>query len=62
MTDYEEKYKAFRIDDRMKRDFADYAVGIEMSGSLGEVQIETVLIEGRKTPVTQKEDGRAKLV
>lgn len=59
MTDYEEKYKAFRIDDTMKRDFADYAVGVDMLSSLGETEIETILIEGRTTSVTPKEDERA---
>ena len=59
MTDYEEKYKAFCLDDRMKRDFSDYSVGVEMLISLGVKNTETILIDDGKTSTTHKEDKRA---
>jgi hypothetical protein len=59
MTDYEEKYKAFCIDDRMKRDFSDYSVGVEMLIPLGEKNTETILINDGKIYATHKEDKRA---
>lgn len=59
MTDYEEKYKAFRIDDTMKREFADYAVGVDMLSALGETQIETILLVEHKKIVISEEDARA---
>ncbi len=59
MTDYDEKYKAFCIDDRMKRNFSDYAVGVEMFISLGEKKTETILIDDGKTSPVHKEDKRA---
>lgn len=59
MTDYEEKYKAFCLNDKMKRDFSDYSVGVEMLISLGGKNMETILIHDGKTSTTHKEDKRA---
>jgi hypothetical protein len=59
MTDYEEKYKKFCIDDRMKRDFSDYSVGVEMLIPLRENNTETILIDDSKTSATHKENKRA---
>ncbi len=59
MTDYEKRYKAFCINDRMKIDFAEYSVGVEVLSLSGETQSETILINGDRTSVTRKEDKRA---
>lgn len=59
MSDYEEKYKAFCIDDKMKRDFSNYSVGVEILSPLGDTHTETILIEGGKTTITQKESKHA---
>jgi hypothetical protein len=55
MTDYEEKYKAFRIDDTMKRKYANYVVGVDMLSPAGELPIETILIEESKKSITPEE-------
>lgn len=59
MNDYEEKYSAFRMDEDMKKQFADYTIGIEMPPSLKPIQIETKVMEKGKSTVTDEGNDHA---
>ncbi len=59
MTDYEKQYKAFCINDRMKIDFADYSVGVDVLNLSAEIQPKTILIDGGRISATRKEDNHA---
>lgn len=59
MTNYEDKYKAFCIDDRMKMEFSDYSVGVEMCNLLEITKTETIMIEFENEKIIHKENIRA---
>lgn len=59
MTDYDKQYKAFCINDKMKIDFSDYSVGVEVLNLSTGIKSETILIDKDRTSVIRKEDNRA---
>lgn len=61
MTNYEEKYNAFLIDDNVQKNFASYTFGVEMSSSPESIQIETVVIEDNKITKVDSEGVNVKL-